>query len=131
MGGGRRVGVSVAACVAVGVCVGVGVGVVVGVGVNLGVAVEVGAGVGVTVDVGVAVGVLVGSAVVAVGVGVANAATGRESAPKNALLHVQRLSATMAVITGNNIFQRSMRRLLCQAIEGATGGRAGNEVPPF
>ena len=111
-----------------GACVGVEVGRSVGVAVCVAVAVGNGEGVfeavavGVRVGVAVLVGVLLGTGAAGGRVAVGGAATEREAGPKNVLLHIQMPSPTIAVITGNIIFQRSMRRLLRQVLERAAGG---------
>jgi hypothetical protein len=115
-GGGTFVAVGGGTSVAVWVDVAVSVGD--GVGVFEGVAV----GVWVGVAVAVLVGVLLGTGAAGGRVAVGGAATDRESAPKNVLLHMQRPIATIAVITGNSIFQRSIYSLLRQVLERAAGG---------
>ena len=114
--GGACVGVEVGRSVGVGVCVAVAVGDGEGVFEGVGVAVLVGVGVAVLV------GVLLGTGAAGVRVVVGGAATEREAGPKNVPLHIQMPSPTIAVITGNIIFQRSMRRLLRQVLERAAGG---------
>jgi hypothetical protein len=117
----------------VGVGEDVGVDVAVAVPVGGGVVVDVGDGVtvGVALGVEVPVGVLLGGSVACARVGVGGKATETASAPKNVLLHVQRPSATIAVITGNNIFQRSMHRPRStrNSVQPTTTRGAG--LPPF
>ena len=121
-GGGTFVGVEVGTSVGVRVGVAVAVGVSVAVGNGEGVFEAVAVGVWLGVGVAVLVGVLLGTGAAGVRVALGGAATEREAGPKNVPLHIQMPSPTIAVITGNIIFQRSMRRLLRRVLERAAGG---------